>query len=161
MQKFRFSSVMVTAISLALFMAGAISGCAQGKSVGQEPGFVLSACDSVENWGYLPGDPAVLSQCTRIGTDAGCIKVDFTKDEKGKRTLEQYNMNLGYCLFCGLCVKACPKDAINFKKDFDMVCYQKADTTYRWKKSKEEIDIPEVAVTSSEQPEGEQKGQVV
>jgi NADH-quinone oxidoreductase subunit I len=60
----------------------------------------------------------------------GVIRVDFTKDEKGKRVLEQYNMNLGYCLFCGLCVKACPKDAIYFKTDFDMVCYDKADTRY-------------------------------
>jgi NADH-quinone oxidoreductase subunit I len=62
------------------------------------------------------------------------IRVDFTKDEKGKRMLQQYNMNLGYCLFCGLCVKACPKDAVYFKTDFDMVCYDKTDAVYVWKK---------------------------
>jgi NADH-quinone oxidoreductase subunit I len=62
------------------------------------------------------------------------IRVDFTKDEKGKRTLDEYNMSLGYCLFCGLCVKACPKDALNFKTDFGMTCYDRVDTTYNWKK---------------------------
>lgn len=65
----------------------------------------------------------------------GVIRVDFTKDEKGKRALEQYNMSLGYCLYCGLCVKACPKSCINFSTEFDRVCYDKADAACTWKKS--------------------------
>lgn len=89
----------------------------------------------------------------------GVIKVDFTKDEKGKRVLEQYNMNLGYCLFCGLCVKACPKDAINFKTDFDMVCYDKADATYKWKKTvQEESNTVDTSIESSIQPKNVQDG---
>jgi NADH-quinone oxidoreductase subunit I len=75
----------------------------------------------------------------------GVIRVDFSKDEKGKRVLQQYNMNLGYCLFCGLCVNACPKDAVYFKTDFDMVCYQKGDTIFRWTKKEEESSIAEAA----------------
>jgi NADH-quinone oxidoreductase subunit I len=82
----------------------------------------------------------------------GVIRVDFTKDEKGKRVLEQYNMNLSYCLFCGLCVKACPKDAVYFKTDFDMVCYHKADTTYRWNKPKKEISQEEEKIELPTQP---------
>lgn len=81
----------------------------------------------------------------------GVIKVDFTKDEKGKRSLNQYNMNLAYCLFCGLCVKACPKDAVNFKTDFDMVCYDKPQTVYRWTKKIQEADIAEAAADESAQ----------
>lgn len=88
----------------------------------------------------------------------GVIRVDFTKDEKGKRVLEQYNMNLGYCLFCGLCVKACPKDAINFSTDFDMVCYDKADTTYRWKKDVEEDNIETIEVAIPSKSENKQEG---
>ncbi len=86
------------------------------------------------------------------------IRVDFTKDEKGKRLLQQYNMNLGYCLFCGLCVKACPKDAINFKTDFDMVCYDKDDTIYRWKKGAKENDIRTREVAVSDQCSNVQEG---
>jgi NADH-quinone oxidoreductase subunit I len=89
----------------------------------------------------------------------GVIRVDFSKDEKGKRVLEQYNMNLGYCLFCGLCVKACPKDAINFKTDFDMVCYDKADATYKWKKTvQEESNTVDTSIESSIQPKNVQDG---
>lgn len=83
----------------------------------------------------------------------GVIRVDFTKDEKGKRSLEQYNMNLGYCLFCGLCVKACPKDAVYFKPEFDMVCYKKPQTVFKWTKKAQE-DIVLEAAASNEGQEG-------
>lgn len=86
------------------------------------------------------------------------IRVDFTKDEKGKRVLEQYNMSLGYCLFCGLCVKACPKDAINFTTDFDMVCYDKADAIYKWTKKVDEKSSTETAVNVDVPSESAQKG---
>ena len=83
--------------------------------------------------------------CVLNACPNGVIKVDFPKGEKGKRVLEEYKMNLGYCLFCGLCVKACPKNAINFKTDFDMVCYQKTDTIYSWCKKAEEKAYEEAA----------------
>lgn len=86
------------------------------------------------------------------------IRVDFTKDEKGKRVLNQYNMNLGYCLFCGLCVKACPKDAINFTTEFDMVCYDKADVIYKWIKKVDEKSSSEAAVSIDVPSENAQKG---
>lgn len=82
----------------------------------------------------------------------GVIRVDFTKDEKGKRVLQEYNMSLGYCLFCGLCVKACPKDAINFSTEFDMVCYNKVDTSYHYKKP------AETAVEAQVEAENAEKG---
>lgn len=87
----------------------------------------------------------------------GVIRVDTKKDENGKKVLEQYNMNLGYCMYCGFCTKACPTDAIHFKTDFDNICYNKADTIYRWKKIKEEEEkrdnSAEVPATTIEEPE--------
>jgi NADH-quinone oxidoreductase subunit I len=65
----------------------------------------------------------------------GVIRVDSKKDASGKKVLKQYNMNLGYCLYCGFCTKACPTKAVYFKTDFDTVCYNKADTIYRWKRN--------------------------
>jgi NADH-quinone oxidoreductase subunit I len=76
----------------------------------------------------------------------GVIRVDFTKNEKGRRVLDQYNMNLGYCLFCGFCTKACPTDAIQFQTDFDSICYNKEDTIRRWKKSAGESVVAEVEI---------------
>lgn len=80
----------------------------------------------------------------------GVIRVDTTKDEKGKKVLEQYNMSTGYCLYCGLCVKACPTSAIYFKTDFNTICFNKEDTILRWKKRAEEKSIDEAAVASME-----------
>jgi formate hydrogenlyase subunit 6/NADH:ubiquinone oxidoreductase subunit I len=55
-------------------------------------------------------------------------------------------------------VKACPKDAINFKTDFDMVCYDKADTIYRWKKSVQENSVEDAKVEIPVQPNNSQQG---
>ncbi len=93
----------------------------------------------------------------------GVIRVDTKKDENGKKVLEQYNMNLGYCLYCGFCTKACPTDAVYFKTEFNNVCYNKADTIYKWvKESKDGIaaekeKFREVAVTTSEEPNKKQE----
>lgn len=63
----------------------------------------------------------------------GVIKVDYYKNEKGKKVLENYRMNLSYCMFCGLCVESCPRNAIYFKTDFDLSCFHKTDTIHSWK----------------------------
>lgn len=71
----------------------------------------------------------------------GVIRVDSKKDVNGRKVLQQYNMNLGYCLYCGFCTKVCPTKAIYFKTDFDTICYNKADTIYRWtRKDAEEAE---------------------
>lgn len=88
----------------------------------------------------------------------GVIRVDISKDEKGKRTVDQYNMNIGYCLFCGLCVKACPKAAITFKTDFDTVCYHKEDAIYIWKKKAVVSSNLEGAEATNAKPENSEKG---
>lgn len=58
----------------------------------------------------------------------GVIKVDYFKDEKGRKVIENYSMNLGYCMFCGQCVDSCPREAIYFKTEFNMACFNKEDT---------------------------------
>ena len=63
----------------------------------------------------------------------GVIKVDTFKDEKGKKVLEKYSMNLSYCMFCGLCVESCPKKAVYFKTDFNLACFNRGDTVFQWK----------------------------
>jgi formate hydrogenlyase subunit 6/NADH:ubiquinone oxidoreductase subunit I len=66
-------------------------------------------------------------------------------------------MNLGYCMYCGFCTKACPTQAVYFKTDFDNICYKKVDTIFIWKK-KADVKKPtleeaqaEVAAASDKQ----------
>lgn len=90
----------------------------------------------------------------------GVIKVDFVKNDAGKRTLQEYDMNLAYCLFCGLCTKACPTKAVHFETEFDMACYHRTDTIYRWSKKTHDIREREVAAENGTQPQNVQKGMV-
>ena len=48
-------------------------------------------------------------------------------DEEGKkkRRLVDYQYDLGDCMFCELCVNACPHNAIRFSNDFENAVYQR------------------------------------
>jgi len=41
--------------------------------------------------------------------------------------LGQFVYHLGQCSFCGLCVEACPFDAIRMGHEFELASDQKAD----------------------------------
>lgn len=75
----------------------------------------------------------------------GVIKVDSGKDENGKKTLQEFKMNLAYCLFCGLCVEACPASALHFDTNFELACYKRKGTVYIWRKhpSIKEEELPD------------------
>ena len=49
-----------------------------------------------------------------------------TEDGKKKRILDRYEYNLGSCIFCMLCVNACPHDAITFDQDFEHAVFDKS-----------------------------------
>ncbi len=49
------------------------------------------------------------------------------EDEEGKKkkVLVKYEYNLGSCMFCELCVNACPHGAIKFSNDFENAVFEK------------------------------------
>jgi len=58
----------------------------------------------------------------------GTIKITtetVTDEETGKprRRLVKYEYDLGACMFCHLCVNACPHDAIRFDTAFEHAVY--------------------------------------
>lgn len=63
----------------------------------------------------------------------GVIRVDSHKNDKGKKVLDQYNMNLGYCLFCGYCVDVCPTKCLTFNTKFEISSFMKSDTIFTYK----------------------------
>ena len=44
---------------------------------------------------------------------------------KPKRVLDKHLYNLGSCIFCGLCVAACPTGAIRFTNHFEHAVFTK------------------------------------
>jgi NADH-quinone oxidoreductase subunit I len=43
----------------------------------------------------------------------------------GVRQLQSYTLDLNRCSFCGLCVEACPVEAIRMGRDYELAVYQK------------------------------------
>ncbi len=59
------------------------------------------------------------------GTIIVNIKQTETEDGKKKKELDSYIYKLGMCTFCGLCVKVCPQDAIEFSNEFEHAVFDK------------------------------------
>ena len=56
------------------------------------------------------------------------VKTKTVTDEetgKSKKVLLEYTYDLGCCMFCQLCVNACPKDAIAFNNHFENAVFDR------------------------------------
>ena len=49
-----------------------------------------------------------------------------TPDGKKKKQLLRHEYNLGSCMFCMLCVRACPHDAITFDQSFENAVFDRS-----------------------------------
>ncbi len=47
--------------------------------------------------------------------------------EPTKRYAKAYDMDMTRCLFCGLCVQACPVDALGMTREYEWAVYNKRD----------------------------------
>jgi NADH-quinone oxidoreductase subunit I len=52
------------------------------------------------------------------------IKLTSEKDENNKKRLTSYHMDVGRCLFCGLCVEACPTKALVVTQDYENAIFE-------------------------------------
>jgi len=53
------------------------------------------------------------------------IDMEMTEGENGKKELVDFTVDLTRCLFCGLCVEACPRDAIVMTDVYEFSKYSK------------------------------------
>ena len=55
------------------------------------------------------------------------INLTSVKDEKNKKVLQTYHMNMGRCLLCGLCTEACPTKALKLCQVFENAVYHREE----------------------------------
>jgi NADH-quinone oxidoreductase subunit I len=48
------------------------------------------------------------------------IKIDVTTGEDRSKHIDAWNYEIGACMMCGLCVEACPFDAIEMGHDYEL-----------------------------------------
>jgi NAD(P)H-quinone oxidoreductase subunit I len=53
--------------------------------------------------------------------------VTSTKIEENKYRVEKFEVDMGYCIFCGLCVEACPYDALFLGYSYERARYRRSE----------------------------------
>lgn len=66
------------------------------------------------------GERCVGCYLCSVACPVGCINLQATEDENGRRYPEWFRINFSRCIFCGLCEEACPTYAIQLTPDFEM-----------------------------------------
>ena len=60
----------------------------------------------------------------------GCISLQATEDQSGRRYPLFFRINFSRCIFCGYCEEACPTCAIQLIPDYEMAEYNRRDLVY-------------------------------
>ena len=76
------------------------------------------------------GERCVGCYLCSVACPVGCIALQATQDEHGRRYPEFFRINFSRCIFCGLCEEACPTYAIQLTPDFEMSDYKRQNLVY-------------------------------
>lgn len=57
----------------------------------------------------------------------GCIDIVTHRDDNGRFVFDKFDIDVGKCMVCGLCVEACPYDALFMGAGFELAAYNRWD----------------------------------
>jgi len=57
------------------------------------------------------------------------LRIDVSTKEEGGKHIDRYVYELGACMMCGLCVEACPFDAIEMSHEYELATRSHDDLT--------------------------------
>ena len=66
--------------------------------------------------------------CVRVCPDH-ILALDVETREDKTKHIERFDYEIGACMMCGLCVEACPFDAIEMTHDYELAVIDPADLT--------------------------------
>ncbi|MFQ6115952.1 MAG: 4Fe-4S binding protein, partial [bacterium] len=74
-----------------------------------------------------------------------CIELRVSITPEGKKKIEEYNIFIGRCMFCGLCVEVCPikPKVITMAQEYELAGYDRLSLLYgieRLKRAEVEIE---------------------
>ncbi|MBI4298043.1 MAG: NADH-quinone oxidoreductase subunit I [Chloroflexi bacterium] len=75
----------------------------------------------------------LVEKCTGCNTCAkacphGVIQVETSaKLDENRYFVEKFEADMGLCIFCGLCVEACPFEALYLSREFEKATYRHED----------------------------------
>ena len=76
------------------------------------------------------GERCVACYLCAVACPAGCISLQATEDEHGRRYPKFFRINFSRCIFCGFCEEACPTCAIQLTPDAEMSEYHRPGLVY-------------------------------
>ena len=60
-----------------------------------------------------------------------CIDIKYTVGEDKKRKLESYTVDMGRCMYCGICVEVCPFSANYWDQSYERSVYDRSQLIER------------------------------
>ncbi len=66
--------------------------------------------------------------CVRVCPDH-ILDIDLTTAEDKTKHIDRFSYEIGACMMCGLCVEACPFDAITMSHEYELAVTDPADLT--------------------------------
>ncbi|MDD5094998.1 MAG: NADH-quinone oxidoreductase subunit NuoH [Dehalococcoidia bacterium] len=77
----------------------------------------------------LVWDPVACTACTAcsLACPHGVIQIKISRGADNKKVVDRFDCDEGLCIFCGLCIDACPSNALFFGRSYERSRYRREE----------------------------------